>query len=141
MMWVCVGVLAVLVFSCAGSCRANQTPLQGLLTARCGCLWLSVGLTVLVCILQALIWDLSPLSQQAGSAGAAAAGAAAGGGAGAGGGAAAADMPAAGGASAITLDPILAYSGGAEINQLQWSIAQPDWLAVSFANKTQILRV
>jgi len=41
----------------------------------------------------------------------------------------------------VTLDPILAYNGGAEINQLQWSIAQPDWLAVSFANKTQILRV
>jgi WD repeat-containing protein 68 len=39
------------------------------------------------------------------------------------------------------LDPILAYSGGAEINQLQWSTAQPDWVAVSFANKTQILRV
>ncbi len=79
-------------------------------------------------LLQALIWDLSPLSQQAADAAAA----------GAGDGAAAA---AAAAASNITLDPILAYTGGAEINQLQWSIAQPDWLAVSFANMTQILRV
>jgi WD repeat-containing protein 68 len=83
-------------------------------------------------LLQALIWDLSPLSQQAADA--------AGGAAGAGGGAAAAAAAAAA-ASSITLDPILAYTGGAEINQLQWSIAQPDWLAVSFANMTQILRV
>lgn len=76
--------------------------------------------------MQALIWDLSPLSQQA--ADAAAAGAADG-------------AAVAAATSSITLDPILAYTGGAEINQLQWSIAQPDWLAVSFANKTQILRV
>jgi len=27
------------------------------------------------------------------------------------------------------MDPILAYSAGAEINQLQWSAAQPDWCA------------
>lgn len=104
---------------------------------------------------QALIWDLSPLAQQqadistpgtqgtAGSsqarAGADTTGpaAAAGGGSGAAAGAAAA----AAAASTVNLDPILAYNSGAEINQLQWSIAQPDWVAVSFANKTQILRV
>ncbi|KAK9803873.1 hypothetical protein WJX72_001200 [[Myrmecia] bisecta] len=39
------------------------------------------------------------------------------------------------------LDPILAYSAGAEINQLQWSTTQPDWVAICFGNKTQILRV
>lgn len=39
------------------------------------------------------------------------------------------------------LDPILAYNAGQEINQLQWSSAQPDWVAICFGNKTQILRV
>ena len=39
------------------------------------------------------------------------------------------------------LDPILAYSAGAEVNQLQWSTTQPDWVAVCFGQKTQILRV
>lgn len=34
-------------------------------------------------------------------------------------------------------DPILAYSAGAEVNQLQWSTTQPDWVAICFANKTQ----
>ena len=38
-------------------------------------------------------------------------------------------------------DPILAYSAGAEVNQLQWSATQPDWVAICFGNKTQILRV
>ena len=56
---------------------------------------------------QALIWDLSSMSQ-----------------------------PVDGG-----LDPILAYSAGAEINQLQWSSTQPDWVAICFGNKLQILRV
>ena len=84
-------------------------------------------------VLQALIWDLSPLSQQAAPEGAAGPTRPAGG-------AASGDVPA-GGAAGVALDPILAYNGGAEINQLQWSSAQPDWLAVSFANKTQILRV
>jgi len=56
---------------------------------------------------QALIWDLSPMSQ-----------------------------PADGG-----LDPILAYTAGNEINQLQWSSTQPDWVAIAFASKLQILRV
>jgi WD repeat-containing protein 68 len=58
---------------------------------------------------QALIWDLSNMSTQAGlDAG---------------------------------LDPILAYAAGSEINQLQWSTAQPDWIAIAFSNKLQILRV
>jgi WD repeat-containing protein 68 len=39
------------------------------------------------------------------------------------------------------LDPILAYTAAAEINQLQWSSSQPDWAAIAFANKLQILRV
>eukprot|EP00898_Chlorokybus_atmophyticus_P006424 jgi/Chlat1/6783/Chrsp50S06455 len=39
------------------------------------------------------------------------------------------------------LDPILAYTAGAEITQLQWSSTQPDWVAIAFANKLQILRV
>jgi len=34
-------------------------------------------------------------------------------------------------------DPILAYSAGAEVSQLQWSTTQPDWVAICFANKTQ----
>lgn len=67
---------------------------------------------------QALIWDLAVLGQS--------------GGAGAGG---------AGAAASSVLDPILAYNAGAEINQLQWSSAQPDWVAICFGNKTQMLRV
>jgi WD repeat-containing protein 68 len=38
-------------------------------------------------------------------------------------------------------DPILAYSAEAEVNQLQWSINQPDWIAIAFGSKMQILRV
>jgi len=38
-------------------------------------------------------------------------------------------------------DPILAYKAAAEVNQLQWSAAQPDWVAIAFANNLQILRV
>lgn len=56
---------------------------------------------------QALIWDLSSMSQ-----------------------------PVDGG-----MDPILAYSAGAEVNQLQWSSTQPDWIAISYSNRLQILRV
>jgi len=36
---------------------------------------------------------------------------------------------------------MLAYSAGAEINQVQWSAAQSEWVAIAFANKLQILRV
>lgn len=46
-----------------------------------------------------------------------------------------------GGAAGTALDPILAYNAGAPINQLQWSSAQPDWVAICFGNKVQMLRV
>ncbi|KAG6478848.1 hypothetical protein ZIOFF_062293 [Zingiber officinale] len=39
------------------------------------------------------------------------------------------------------LDPILAYTAGAEIEQLQWSSSQPDWVAIAYSTKLQILRV
>ncbi|KAK2967962.1 hypothetical protein RJ640_002817 [Escallonia rubra] len=39
------------------------------------------------------------------------------------------------------LDPILAYTAGAEIEQLQWSSSQPDWVAIAFSSMLQILRV
>uniref|UniRef100_K3YZ85 Uncharacterized protein n=1 Tax=Setaria italica TaxID=4555 RepID=K3YZ85_SETIT len=73
--------------------------------------------------MQALIWDLSSMGTGSnggnnGNGNAAAAAAAEGG-----------------------LDPILAYTAGAEIEQLQWSATQPDWVAIAFANKLQILRV
>lgn len=61
---------------------------------------------------QALIWDLSTLGE---------------------GGAGQAGSP--------PLDPILSYMAGAEVNQLQWSASHPDWVAICFGNKTQILRV
>ena len=38
-------------------------------------------------------------------------------------------------------DPILAYSAEGEINNLKWSSAQPDWIAIAFNRKLQILRV
>lgn len=38
-------------------------------------------------------------------------------------------------------DPILAYTAEAEVNQLQWSTSQPDWISIAFSNKMQILRV
>ncbi|KAL6533389.1 Rhombotin-1 [Orobanche minor] len=39
------------------------------------------------------------------------------------------------------IDPMLTYSAGVEINQLQWSAAQPDWIAIAFGNKMQMLKV
>ncbi|KAG6506503.1 hypothetical protein ZIOFF_031827 [Zingiber officinale] len=39
------------------------------------------------------------------------------------------------------LDPILAYTTGVEIEQLQWSSSQPDWVAIAYSTKLQILRV
>jgi len=39
------------------------------------------------------------------------------------------------------LDPVLAYEAGSEINQLQWSATQPDWIAIAFSQSLQILRV
>lgn len=38
-------------------------------------------------------------------------------------------------------DPILAYTAEAEIDTLQWSALQTDWIAISFGKKVQILRV
>lgn len=37
--------------------------------------------------------------------------------------------------------PILAYEAGAEINQMQWSMSQPDWIAITYDHDLQILRV
>nr|ACN58396.1 WD40 protein [Saussurea medusa]AOV81580.1 WD40 [Saussurea medusa] len=39
------------------------------------------------------------------------------------------------------IDPISRYSAGSEINQLQWSAAMPNWIAIAFANKLQLLKV
>lgn len=39
------------------------------------------------------------------------------------------------------IDPMSMYSAGSEINQLQWSAVQPDWIAIAFANKMQLLKV
>lgn len=39
------------------------------------------------------------------------------------------------------IDPMSVYSAGSEINQLQWSSSQPDWIGIAFANKMQLLRV
>ncbi|KAG6506610.1 hypothetical protein ZIOFF_031937 [Zingiber officinale] len=39
------------------------------------------------------------------------------------------------------LNPILAYTVGVEIEQLQWSSSQPDWVAIAYSTKLQILRV
>ncbi|KAI3417847.1 WD_REPEATS_REGION domain-containing protein [Psidium guajava] len=39
------------------------------------------------------------------------------------------------------IDPMSMYSAGSEINQLQWSAAQPDRIAISFSNKMQLLKV
>jgi WD repeat-containing protein 68 len=93
-------------------------------------------------VLQALIWDLSSLAQQQEQAAAAAAAAAAqqqeqaGRSGGSGG-----PPPAPPAVIPAHLDPILAYNAGAEVNQLQWSSSHPDWVAINFDNKTQILRV
>ncbi|CAN1812751.1 Protein TRANSPARENT TESTA GLABRA 1 [Linum perenne] len=39
------------------------------------------------------------------------------------------------------IDPISMYTAHSEINQLQWSSAQPDWIAIAFSNKMQLLKV
>jgi WD repeat-containing protein 68 len=36
---------------------------------------------------------------------------------------------------------MLAYLADGEINQLRWSKAHPDWIAITFENRMQILRV
>lgn len=38
-------------------------------------------------------------------------------------------------------DPILAYTAGAEVNQLLWSPSIPEWVTIAFDNKVQVLRV
>ena len=38
-------------------------------------------------------------------------------------------------------DPILAYNAEGEVNNLQWSSSQPDWVGIAFSDKLQILRV
>lgn len=38
-------------------------------------------------------------------------------------------------------DPILAYTAEGEINQVQWSTTQPDWIGICFNNFLEILRV
>jgi len=38
-------------------------------------------------------------------------------------------------------DPILAYNADGEINNLQWSVSQPDWVSIAFNDTLQILRV
>ncbi|KMT16480.1 hypothetical protein BVRB_3g050980 [Beta vulgaris subsp. vulgaris] len=39
------------------------------------------------------------------------------------------------------IDPLSVYNATSEINQLQWSAAQPDWIGIAFSNKLQLLRV
>lgn len=39
------------------------------------------------------------------------------------------------------IDPVYMYSAGSEINQLQWSAAQPDWIAVALEHKMQMLKI
>ncbi len=72
---------------------------------RANCLGAEMNAGLNPCM-QALIWDMSTNSQDAGQG----------------------------------LDPILAYNAGQEINQLQWSDLQPDWVAINFGFNTQILR-
>jgi WD repeat-containing protein 68 len=38
-------------------------------------------------------------------------------------------------------EPILVYNAEAEINTLQWSCTQPEWVAITFNQKLQILRI
>jgi WD repeat-containing protein 68 len=38
-------------------------------------------------------------------------------------------------------DPILAYTSEGEINQVQWSCTQPDWIAICYNTFLEILRV
>lgn len=38
-------------------------------------------------------------------------------------------------------DPILAYNAPGEVNNLQWSASQPDWVSIAFGDRLQILRV
>jgi len=42
---------------------------------------------------------------------------------------------------AAHVEPILAYTAEAEVNQLHWSASQFDWIAIAFGSKLQLLRV
>jgi hypothetical protein len=42
---------------------------------------------------------------------------------------------------AIVAEPILAYAAGGEINHVQWSALHSDWVAITFGEKLQALRV
>lgn len=39
------------------------------------------------------------------------------------------------------IDPMSVYSARSEINHLQWSTAVPNWIAIAFLNKMQLLKV
>ncbi|GAA0172379.1 hypothetical protein LIER_26219 [Lithospermum erythrorhizon] len=49
------------------------------------------------------------------------------------------DLPTVAGPNGI--DPMSVYNAGDAINQVQWSAALPDWIAISFSNKVQLLKV
>ncbi|KAK1366384.1 Transparent testa glabra 1 [Heracleum sosnowskyi] len=49
------------------------------------------------------------------------------------------ELPTVAGPSGI--DPMSMFTASSEINQLQWSAAKPDWIAIAFANKMQLLKV
>jgi WD repeat-containing protein 68 len=38
-------------------------------------------------------------------------------------------------------DPILAYTADAEVNQLQWSTAHHEWVAIAYNTTMQMLHV
>jgi WD repeat-containing protein 68 len=39
------------------------------------------------------------------------------------------------------VEPLLSYEAAGEINNLQWSVRESDWISVSFGTFMQILRV
>lgn len=51
------------------------------------------------------------------------------------------DLPVNMGVGAEGIDPMLVYTAGMEINQLQWSAAHKDWIGIAFSNKVQLLKV
>lgn len=51
------------------------------------------------------------------------------------------ELPAVVGSNGIGIDPLSMYTAGAEINQVQWSASMPDWIAIAFDNKLQLLKV
>jgi len=64
---------------------------------------------------QALVWDVSALSQQSSNT--------------------------ISQGSPPLYEPILSYRAGAEINQLSWSGSQTEWVAVGFGNTVQALKI